>query len=79
MSHDIESFKTYEKLSNNQVVYLCNNITHQIFGQGEVSIKLENGQIRDIPNVLHVLNLKKNLFSTKQLDLASGEIVIKQR
>ncbi len=60
VSHGIESFKTYEKLFNNQVVYLGNNTTHQIFGQGKVSIKLENGQIRNIPNVLHVLGLKKN-------------------
>ncbi len=59
-------------------MYLSNNIKHQIFGQGEVSIKSENGQIRDIPNVLHVLNLKKNLFSTNQVDLASGETIIKQ-
>lgn len=51
MSHDVKSFKTYEKLSNNEVVYLGNNITHKIFGQGEVSIKLENGQIQDIPNI----------------------------
>ncbi len=78
MSHNIEPFKTYENLSNNQIVYLADNITIQIFGQGKVSIKLENGQIQDITNVLHVPCLKKNLFFTKQLDLASGEIVIKQ-
>jgi hypothetical protein len=54
MSHNIELFKTYEKLSNNQIVYLGNNTTHQIFGQGKFFIKLENGQIWDIPNVLHV-------------------------
>jgi hypothetical protein len=78
MFHDIELFKTYEKLFNNQVVHLGDNTTHRIFSQGEISIKLENGQIQNIPNVLHVLGLKKNLFSTKQLDLASGEIVVKQ-
>lgn len=72
MSHDVELFKTYEKLFNNQVVCLGHNTTHQIFGQGKVSIKLENGQIQNIPNVLHVLGLKKNLFSAKQVDLASG-------
>jgi len=78
MSHDIRSFKTYEKLSNNQVMYLGNNIRHQIFGQGDVFIKLKNGQTKDIPNVLHVFDLKKNLFFAKQLDLVGGEIVIKK-
>ncbi len=77
MSHDIESFKTYEKLSNNQVVYLGDNTTHQIFGKGNISIKSKNHQIRDIPNVLHVPSVFLNLFFAKQLDLVGGEIVIK--
>jgi hypothetical protein len=41
------------------MIYLRDRNTHRIHGHGEVSIKLENGQIEDIPNVLHVLGLKK--------------------
>jgi len=78
MSHDIGLLKTYEKSSNNQVMYLGNNIRHQIFGQGDVFIKLKNGQIKDIPNVLHVSDFKKNLFFAKQLDSVGCEIVIKK-
>jgi hypothetical protein len=32
-------------------MYLRNNIIHHMFGQGGVSIKLKNGEIKDIPNV----------------------------
>jgi hypothetical protein len=35
-----------------------------------VSIKLNNGQIKKMGNVLHVPSLWKNLFSTMQLDQA---------
>ncbi len=78
MSHNIESFKTYKKLSNNQIVYLSNNITHQIFGQGKVFIKLENGQIWDIPNVLHVPSFKKNLiWMVVKLSSNNGNVPLK--
>jgi len=40
-----------------QVVYLGDNTTHQIYGQGNVFIKLNSHQIKDIFNVLHVLAL----------------------
>jgi len=41
------------------MVYLKDKNTHRIHGHVEVSIKLENGQIEDIPNVLYVVGLKK--------------------
>jgi hypothetical protein len=56
---------------------LKDNTTHQIVGQGDVSRRLNNGQIKEMSNVLHVLSLWKNLFSTKQLDQAGGEIIIR--
>jgi hypothetical protein len=59
-------------------MYLGNNTRHQIFGQGDVFIKLENAQIKDIRNVLHVSDFKERLFFAKQLDLAGGEIVKKK-
>jgi len=41
------------------MVYLKDRNTHRIHSHGEVSIKLENGQIEDIPNVLYVMGLEK--------------------
>jgi hypothetical protein len=41
---------------------LGENTTHQITGQGKVAIKLLDGKVRQIPNVLHVLNLEKTYF-----------------
>ncbi len=72
MTHDIESFVSYS-----QFVYLGDNSTHEIIGQGEVSIKLNDGTIKEITNVLHVIGIQKNLFSTKQFDHDGGEILIK--
>jgi hypothetical protein len=57
MSHDIESFLTYNKWENEQLAYLGDNSTHQIIGQGNMSIKLNNGQVKEIINVLHVHKL----------------------
>jgi hypothetical protein len=58
-------------------MFLGDNTTHQIIGQGDVSIKLNNGKIKEMGNVLHVPSLQKNLFSAMQLDQARGEFIIK--
>jgi hypothetical protein len=44
MTHDIESFVSYIKWEKVQFVYLEDNSTHAITGQGEVSIKLNDGR-----------------------------------
>jgi len=77
MTHDIESFVSYNKWEKGQFVYLRENSTHEIIGQEEVSIKLNDGTINEIINVLHVSGIQKNLFSTKQFDHVGGEILIK--
>jgi hypothetical protein len=46
MTHDIESFVSYSKWEKGQFVYLRDNSTHEIIGQGEVSIKLNDGTIK---------------------------------
>jgi hypothetical protein len=46
-------------------VFLGDNTIHQIARRGEVAIKLLDGKVKQIPNVLHVPSLKKNLFSAK--------------
>jgi hypothetical protein len=62
MSHDKKSFVTYNKWEKVQLVSLGDNTTHQIIGQRAVYIKLNNGQIKEMGNLLHVLGLRKNLF-----------------
>jgi len=44
---------------------------------GNVTIRLSNGMQRIILDVLYIFGLARNLFSTKQLDKARGEIWIK--
>jgi hypothetical protein len=46
MTHDIESFASYYKWEKTQFVYLGDNSTHEIIGQGKVSIKLNDGTIK---------------------------------
>jgi hypothetical protein len=54
------------------------DISHHIKGQGDLSIVLSSGRKKIIPNVLHVLNLMKNLFFLKKLDeIRAGEMIIK--
>ncbi len=73
MSHDIQSFMTYTNTDHGQAVFLVDNTTHRIHGQGEVSLRLANGQIREIPNVLYVLRPKKNFFFCKVAWPSSGK------
>jgi len=46
MTHDIESLVSSCKWEKGQFVYLGDNSTHEIIGQGEVSIKLNDGTIK---------------------------------
>jgi hypothetical protein len=46
MTHDIESFVPYYKWEKGQFIYLGDNSTHEIIGQEEVSIKLNDGTIK---------------------------------
>lgn len=77
MSYDITSFVTYNKWDRGQVIYLGDDTTHAIVGQGDACISLDDGQVREISNVLYVLGIRKNLFSAKQFDIVGGEIFIK--
>ncbi len=63
MSHDKESFVTCNKWEKRHLMFLRDNTTHQIIGQGDVSIKLNNGRIKEMGNVLHVFSFRNNLFS----------------
>jgi hypothetical protein len=68
----------YHKWEKGQFVCLGDNSTHEIIGQGKVSIKLNDDTIKkNMINVLYVPKIQKNLFLAKQFDHASGEILIK--
>ncbi len=67
ISHNIQSFMTYANTDYGQVVILVNNTIHRIHGQGEVSIRLATGQIREIPNILYVPRLEKTFFLQSSL------------
>jgi len=60
--YEREYLINYEACESWQVMFLGDNTTHQIARQGEVAIKLLDEKVRQIPNVLHVLGLQKNLF-----------------
>jgi hypothetical protein len=62
----------------NLVVFLGDNTTYKIHGQGMIIVRLLDGIEKQTPKVLHVLILKKKLFSTKQYDKVGGEMRIKQ-
>jgi hypothetical protein len=65
MCYERESFINYQACESWQVVFLGDNIIHQIARRGEVAIKLLDGKVKQIPNVLHVPSIKKNLFFAK--------------
>lgn len=57
MSYNIQSFVTYINNDHGHVVFLGYNTILRIHGQGEVTIRLENGQLKETPNVLYVPKL----------------------
>jgi hypothetical protein len=59
MSFDKKTFISYEEWDKGHVVYQSDNSTQDKHGQGEVTIKLNNGDIKEITNVLFVPGLKK--------------------
>jgi hypothetical protein len=77
MVHEIASFSSYKPWQTSQVVYLGDDISHHIKEQIDLSIVLSSGKKKIIPNVLHVLNLMKNLLFAKNLDEArANEMII---
>jgi len=60
------------------ISYLGDNITHQIYGQGNVSIQLNSSQnIKDITNVLHISRILIYFWFAKQLDQVGRETKLK--
>lgn len=77
MCFDRDAFGNLIEWEQGHVVYLGDNTTHDIIGQGDVTIQLNNGTVKEISQVLYIPGLKKNLFSVQQLDKAGGEVKLK--
>lgn len=65
MCNERESFINCQACESWEVVFLGDNTIHQIARQREVAIKLLYGKLKQIPNVLHVPSLKRNLIFAK--------------
>ncbi|GJY01834.1 zinc finger, CCHC-type containing protein [Tanacetum coccineum] len=57
-------FKTYESLNDGSILHMGNKSTTQLQGRGCVDLRFNSGKIVSLFDVLHVLNIKKNLVSS---------------
>ncbi|CAK9251673.1 unnamed protein product, partial [Sphagnum jensenii] len=60
MAFDPKHFVIYTKCFFFKIVYLGDNLAHEIMGKGNVSIVFLNGQIWGVHDVLHIHVLKTN-------------------
>ena len=60
-------FSTY-KLVHNGVVLMGNNASCKVVGIGTIHIKMFDGVVRTLGNIIHVPDLKRNLISLSTLD-----------
>ncbi|GKB11399.1 zinc finger, CCHC-type containing protein [Tanacetum coccineum] len=61
-------FKTYESLKDGFILHMRNESTALVHGRGCVDLKFSSGKIASLLNVLHVPNIRKNLFSSSVLN-----------
>ena len=76
MASNQNIFINYKIFSLSQHAYTIDCTSNAIQGIGNVQIILSNGIQKIIPDVLHVFNLRCNLFSVKQLAIARGNFSI---
>ncbi|KAH9767149.1 hypothetical protein KPL71_011170 [Citrus sinensis] len=60
-------FSEYHKIDGGKVM-MGNNAVCKVIGIGNISLKLHNGTIREVKQVRHVPDLKRNLISLGMLD-----------
>ena len=60
-------FYEYERYDEDNV-FLGDDSTTKIIGQGKVKLRLIDGRIRTLPSVLHMLGLDINLISISKMD-----------
>jgi len=67
MCQDRDWFDIYEKVSGGSIL-MGNNVVCKIMGIGTIQIKCHYHVIRNLTNVRHIPNLKKNLILLSNLD-----------
>ena len=58
-------FSEYEKYNGN--VFLGDDSPKKIMGLGRVKLFLNDGRIKTLPGVLHILGLARNLISLRKM------------
>ena len=71
-----EWFYEYEKYNGN--VFLGDDSPKKIIGRGRVKLLLNNGRIKTIPGVLHILGLARNLISISKMTDVAVKTVFKK-
>ncbi|GJY56736.1 zinc finger, CCHC-type containing protein [Tanacetum coccineum] len=61
-------FKTYESLNDGSILHMGNESTALVHGHGCVDLKVSSRKTISLFNVLHVLNIRKNLVSSSILN-----------
>ena len=56
-------------------MYFGDDSPSSIIERGRVKLKLKDGRIRNLPGVLHIPNLERNLISVEKMDVASVKTV----
>eukprot|EP00253_Pinus_taeda_P009124 PITA_09124 len=67
MTGNKEFFDSIEEIINGSKIYLGDDNGYQIKGHGVISVKLPNGKISHLSNVLYVPGIKKNLVSVSMM------------
>ncbi|GJW28810.1 zinc finger, CCHC-type containing protein [Tanacetum coccineum] len=61
-------FKTYESLNDGSILHMKNESTTLVHGRSCVDLRFSSGKVVSLLNVLHVLNIWKNLVSSSVLN-----------
>ncbi|GKA38548.1 zinc finger, CCHC-type containing protein [Tanacetum coccineum] len=69
-------FKTYKETEDVHEVMMGDNHTSKVIGSGNVEIQFTSGKKLTLMNVLHVLNIRKNLVSGFKLCKSGIKVVI---
>ena len=67
MSCRREWFEEYNENLNDTHIYLGDNRSLKVQGYGKVKVKLSNGELKQIHNVMYVPGIKKNLISVSTI------------
>ena len=73
---DKKMFTTYNESANGEQLFMRNSSTSTVAGQGKVILKMTSGKEFTLNNVLHVLDIRKNLVSGSLLSENDFRLVL---